>query len=76
MERGYSERMVRTWLLRAGGESWYSLLERGNIRTSKSKLTVNITYYPVFQNVKSILQEHQVLLALDKEHKKIFSEVR
>ena len=75
MERGYSERMVRTQILKARGESRDSLLERGNTRTSESKLTFNITYYPAFQNVRSILQELQILLAPDKEHKKVFSEV-
>ena len=69
MERGYSERMVRTQILKARGESRDSLLERGNTRTSESKLTFNITYYPAFQNVRSILQELQILLAPDKEHK-------
>ena len=75
MERGYSERMVRTQILKARGESRDSLLERGNTKTSDSKLTFNITYYPAFQNVRSILEELQILLAPDKEHKKVFPEV-
>ena len=33
------------------------------------------TYYPYFQNVRSILEECQVLLANNKEHKKLLSEV-
>ena len=74
MERGYSERMVRTQILKARGESRNSLLERGNTKTSDSKLTFNITYYQAFQNVRSILEELQTLLAPDKEHKKVFSE--
>ena len=49
MERGYSERMVRMQILKARGESRDSLLERGNTKTSNSKLTFNITYYPAFQ---------------------------
>ena len=76
MERGYSERMVRTQILKARGESRDSLLERGNTKTSDSKLTFNITYYPSFQNVRSILEEPQILLAPDKEHKNVFPEVR
>ena len=35
----------------------------------------NITYYPVFQNIRNILQELHLLLAPDKEHKKFFSNV-
>ena len=38
-------------------------------------LIFNITYYPAFQNVRSILEELQILLAPDKEHKKVFPEV-
>ena len=61
IERGYSERLVRMQILKARGEP------RENTRTSKSKLTFNITHYPVFQNVRSIFQELQILLALDKD---------
>ena len=67
--------MVKTQILKARVVSRNSLLERENTRTSESKLTFNITYYPAFQNVRSILQELQILLAPDKEHKKVFSEV-
>ena len=48
-------------ILKARGEP------RENTRTSKSKLTFNITHYPAFQNVRSIFQELQILLALDKD---------
>ena len=75
MERDYSERMVRTQILKARGESRDRLLERGNTRTSESKLTFNMTYYLAFQNVRSILVELQILLAADKQHKKVFPEV-
>ena len=48
MEGGCSERMVRTQILKTRDESKNSLLERGNTKTSDSKLTFNITYYPAF----------------------------
>ena len=75
MDRGYSERMIRTQILKARGESRDSLLEQRNTRTSETKLTFNITYYPAFQNVRSILEELQILLAPDKEYKKVFPDV-
>ena len=75
METGYSKRMARTQILKATGESRDSLLELGNTRTSESKLTFNITYYLAFQNVRSILEKFQILLAPDKEHKKVSPEV-
>ena len=75
MERGYIERMARTQILKARGESRDSLLERGNTRTSESKLTFHITYYPAFQNVRSILEELQIMVAPGKEHKNVSPEV-
>ena len=66
--------MVRTHILKAIGEFRDSLLERENTRTSESKLTFNIAYYISFQNVRSILEELQILLAPDKEHKKACEE--
>ena len=76
MKRGYIERIVRTQILKARGESRdSSLFERGNTKTSESKLTFNTTYYPVFQNVRSIFEELQVWLAPDKEYKKVFPKV-
>ena len=70
----FDQHNLEKWL-KARGESMDSLLERGNTRTSESQLTFNITYYPVFQNVRSILAEFQILLAPDKEHKEVFPEV-
>ena len=52
-----------------------SLLERGNTKNSEIKLNFKITYYPAFQNVRSILEELVILLAPDKKHKKVFPEV-
>ena len=75
MERDYSEGMVRMQILKARGNSRDSFLERGNTRASESKLIFSITYYPAFQNVRNILEELQILLAPDKEHKKVFPEV-
>ena len=57
--------MVRKQLLRARE----SLLEKVKSESDQNKLTFNITYYPVFQNVRNILQELKILLTPDKEHK-------
>ena len=54
MERGCSERMVRTQILKTSSESRDSLLEWGNTRTFESKLTFSIIYYPPFQNGRSM----------------------
>ena len=43
--------------------------------TLEQKLTFNITYYPVFQNLTDILHGVHLLLAPDKEYKKVFLNV-
>ena len=68
MERGYNGKMIRKQMLRDREHSRKDLLEREKAETSEPNLTFNITYYPVFQNIKKIL-------APDKEHKKVFPNV-
>ena len=74
IESGYSEKLVRTQILKTRGESRVSLLDRGN--TSESKLTFNITYCPAFQNVRRMhIVRTSNFAPPDKEHKMVFTEV-
>ena len=75
MEREYNVKKIRKQILRVREHSRKDLLEKEKAKTSESRLTFNITYYPVFQNIRNILQEHHLLLAPDKEHKKVFPDV-
>ena len=75
MERGYSRKMIRKQILRAWEYSRKDLLVREKAETSELKLMLNITYYPVFQNIKNIFKELYLLLALDKKHMKVFPNV-
>ena len=38
---------------------------------SEQKLTLNITYYPAFENVRTIMEELHILLTPDKEQEKV-----
>ena len=51
------------------------MLEKERNHPEENKLTFNITYYPAFQNTKTILEELQILLAPDKDHQKVFPKV-
>ena len=73
LERGYSEREVRKQIL--GGFSRDSLLDRENIREEQNKTAFNLTYYPVFQNVKKISTELHLLLTPDFADKAVFTNV-
>ena len=74
-ERGYNGKMKRKQILRGQEDSRKGLLEREKTENSESKLTFNVNYHPVFQNIRNTLQELHLLLALDKEHKKVFPDV-
>ena len=67
--------MVRKQVLRAREHSRESLLEKMKPESNQRKLTFNITFYPVFQNVRNILRELHILLATDQEHKKVFQDI-
>ena len=67
--------MVRKYVLRAREHSRESLLEKVKPESDQSKLTFHITYYPVFQNVRNILQELHILLTPDQGNKTVFQDV-
>ena len=75
MESRYIGDMIRKQILKAREHSRKDFLEREKTDTSEPKLTFNITYYPVFQNIRNTLQELHLLLAPNKEHKKISPDV-
>ena len=50
-------------------------LERKNPDTSEQKLTFNMTYYPTFPSFRDVWQKLRLLLAPDKEHKKVSLDV-
>ena len=67
--------MVRKQDLRAREHSRESLLEKVKSESDQNKLIFNITYYPVFQNVRNILQEFHILLKPDKKHKTVLQDI-
>ena len=75
MERGHNEKMIRNQILRAREHSRKDFLEREKPQMPEQKLTFNITYYPAFQNVSTVMEELHILLTPNKEHKKVFPNV-
>ena len=74
-ERGYRERGVRQEILKARKIPNNELLEKERSHQEENKLTFNITYYPTFQNIKTILEELQIVLAPNEEYRKMFPNV-
>ena len=75
LERGYSSNLVRKEILRARKIPRNELLDKEKSQGNDSKLTFNVTYYPVFRHLKSQLKELHVILTCDEAHKKVFPEV-
>ena len=69
MERDYHEEIMSNKILRGREHSRNHLLEREKPQMSEQKLTFNITYYPAFQNVRTIMEELHILLTPNKAHK-------
>ena len=67
--------MVRKEILWARATPRDELLEKGNHQEKQNKITFNITYHPVFRNVRKILEELHVILVYDDGHKKVFPDV-
>ena len=74
-ERGYSKKVVSKEILKAQKIPRNKFLEKERNHPEENKLTFNIAYYPASQNTKTILDELHILLAPDKEHQKVFSNI-
>ena len=61
LERGYSSKLVRKEILRARKIPRNELLDKKKSQGNDSKLTFNVTYYPVFRHLKSQLKELHVI---------------
>ena len=67
--------MVRKEILRTRAIPRDALLKKVNSQEKQNKITFNITYHPVFQDVRKILEELHVILTSDDKHKKVFPNV-
>ena len=75
LQRGTKEKKVQKQVLRGGAICRDDLLNKQRTLQEKAQITFNFTYYPVFKNVRKILEELHLLLMPGKAHKKVFSEV-
>ena len=67
--------MIREKILRARAIPRDALLEKVKNQEKQNKITFNITYHPVFPDVRKILKQLHVILASVDGHKKIFPDV-
>ena len=74
-ERGYREKLVCKEILKARSQSRETLLDKEKMSRNDDRVTFNIAYYPVFKNIKIILEELHILLAPDEQHRKVFTDI-
>ena len=74
-ERGYSKKLVRKEILKAWSHSRETLLNQEKMSRNDDRVTFNITYYPVFKDIRIVLEEFLILLAPDEQHRKVFTDI-
>lgn len=67
--------MVSTEILETEAIVRDKFSEKVNNQKKDNKVIFTITYYPVFYDIRNILEEMEVIFALDYRHKKVFPEV-
>ena len=67
--------MLRKEILQARAIPRDALLQKVNNLEKHNKLTFNLTYHPVFRDIRKILEELHVILPTDDGHKKVFPDV-
>ena len=65
--------MVRKEILWARAIPRDALLEKVNNQEKQNEITFNITYHPVLQDVREVLEELYVILASGNRHSRVFS---
>jgi hypothetical protein len=73
IDRGYKPRLVEEQIQRACQFDRNELLTRTS-KKSDNKLSLNLNYNPAFRNLGSIMRELQPILAVDSEHRQVFTE--
>ena len=74
-KRGYSDKMVRKQILRAGKFGRNELLNKEKNSPSENKLVLNITYHPAYSRGKEVLTKIHVLLTHNEEHRNVFTHI-
>ena len=74
-ERGYSEKLVHKEIPKARSQSRETLLNQEKMSRNDDRVTFNITYYPVFKDIRIVLEELYILLAPDEQHRKVFTDI-
>ena len=64
--------MLRKEILRARAIPRDALLEKVNNQEKQNKITFNITYHPVLQDVRKVLEELYMILASGNRHSRLF----
>ena len=51
------------------------VLRKEKMSRNDDRVTFNVAYYPVFKNIRILLEELHILLAPDEQHRKVFTDI-
>ena len=71
----WKEKTVLNWSQGKHLRHENELLDKEKSQENDKKLTFNVRYFPVLRHLKMQSKELHVILACDKDHKKVFPEV-
>ena len=72
LERGYKEKKVWKQVLSGRAICRDDILKTERTLQERGQITLNLTYYLVFKNVRKTLEKLRLLLTPDQAHKKGF----
>ena len=75
LSRGYDEKLVRRKILEARRFKRIDLLNKKKVDKKDHKITLNLTYHPAFQSLRTIMHKLHVILSCNKEHQKVFKHI-
>lgn len=74
-ERECSEKSVSKEILKVRAFSSETLLGHEKLMQNDDVVAFNITYYPIFKNIRNILDGLHILLAPEQNHEKLLANI-
>ena len=73
-DRNYKQKLVREQILKARALSKKKLLNNERNPQAEDRLVLNLTYHSLLKDLQKVLNEAQILLTANEEHKTVFGE--
>ena len=71
----YIGKLIRKKILKGRTQAREFILDKEKLSRNDDRVTCNIMYYPVFKNIRNILEQLHILFARDEQHRKVFKDI-